>query len=629
MNLIAMTMMASLLILVVIVIRSMTINKIPKATFLILWAIVLVRLLLPVSFSSSWSIYNWMNTVQQQSVADNSRITGTILWNSVSQLTNTEASTTTSSGTVANSGTSTGLSTEMHPESSVALFNLSEKLALPYYVWIWLSGAIGLAAFFIINHWRWRTIYRASLPVNDPFIKDWLAQQSIMRKVRILQSDQISSPLTYGIIRPVILLPKGLDYRDGKRLKYMLTHEMVHIKRWDLLSKWILTAALCLHWFNPLVWVMYRLANRDLELSCDENVVKTIGLHQKSAYALTLLDMEDKKIHFTPTFSNFSKNLIEERIKSIMKLKKTNLISFSLAGALVAGTTLAFATSAADKPSLGKYEPILADAPISYAEHINEDIGEKALVETEAYKLAIDSTLFTDHNVYAVISLQGVADEQPEISGRTFYPNFDVKQTSFQLTGDLTEIESVDDVRYFLYSSTLARTTNPLNVNEDLVLAAGDNYLKYNSLRDYEGNILELTVSIQEKEYPLYTPVQNVWTDAIVIHPDAKHYEGDYFDTFILTPWELKLHGTSSQEIESTEDMPHLKITLQFKDGHTINFSYDTRGSITDEGYPVGMSRGSGDNRYIYHNWNFREWEIDLEEVKAIVIDGVKYPVNR
>ena len=84
------------------------------------------------------------------------------------------------------------------------------------------------------------------------------------------QDDRISSPLTYGILHPVILLPRQNLSLPQETLDCILTHEYVHIRRFDCLLKLLLTAALCLHWLNPLVWVMYLLANRDIELCCDE-----------------------------------------------------------------------------------------------------------------------------------------------------------------------------------------------------------------------------------------------------------------------------------------------------------------------------------------------------------------------
>lgn len=103
---------------------------------------------------------------------------------------------------------------------------------------------------------------------------------------------RISSPLTFGVLRPVILVPKKTDWTDETALRYVLEHEFVHIQRFDVLSKLLLIAAVCVHQFNLLVWVMYVLANRDLELSCDETVLRRFGGDVRAAYARVLIRME-------------------------------------------------------------------------------------------------------------------------------------------------------------------------------------------------------------------------------------------------------------------------------------------------------------------------------------------------
>ena len=157
---------------------------------------------------------------------------------------------------------------------------------------------------------------------------------------------RISSPLTFGVLRPVILVPKKTDWTDETALRYVLEHEFVHIQRFDVLSKLLLIAAVCVHRFNPLVWVMYVLANRDLELSCDETVLRRFGGDIRAAYARVLIRMEAARGGFAPLCNHFGKNAIEERITAIMKTKRITIVSLGLAALLVAGTVTVFATSA-------------------------------------------------------------------------------------------------------------------------------------------------------------------------------------------------------------------------------------------------------------------------------------------
>jgi beta-lactamase regulating signal transducer with metallopeptidase domain len=315
-----MSISATLLIIAVVIVRALALYKLPKKTFLILWSIVMCRLLIPFSIPSRFSIYT-----------------------SVDMLKRTFMQTTDYNGYV---------STEIRPHVEPVLPNIWHSVELdpstvsisPFTV-IWLIGMCACALFFMVTYIKCRNEFKTSLPIENDFIDLWLQKHLMYRKVQIRQSDRIKAPLTYGIIRPIVLLPKTTDWTDKTRLQYILTHEFVHIRRFDLLYKLLLTAALCVHWFNPLVWVMYVLANRDIEVSCDETLVRTFGETMKSAYATMLIGMEEKKSRLTPLMGGFSKNSIEERIVSIMKMKRISLTGMILAVALVISLSAIFATS--------------------------------------------------------------------------------------------------------------------------------------------------------------------------------------------------------------------------------------------------------------------------------------------
>ena len=201
---------------------------------------------------------------------------------------------------------------------------------------------VGLCCIF----WKCRKEFQTSLPVGNDFTKNWLSVHQQRRRIFIRQSSRFSAPLTYGVFHPVILMPTSTKWENTDSLEYVLAHEYVHIRRFDSIRKLVLIVVLCVHWFNPLVWVMYILANRDIELSCDEAVVRLFGESAKTAYARALISMEETRSGLTPLCNNFSKNGIEERITAIMKIKKTTVFSLVLAGFIVVGTATAFATSA-------------------------------------------------------------------------------------------------------------------------------------------------------------------------------------------------------------------------------------------------------------------------------------------
>ena len=162
----------------------------------------------------------------------------------------------------------------------------------PVWTIVWAVGAAVCAVVFAAAYGRCCREFRASFPVESEVTRRWLQSHPLRRTVAIRQSGRISSPLTFGVLRPVILVPKKTDWTDETALRYVLEHEFVHIQRFDVLSKLLLIAAVCVHWFNPLGWVMYVLANRDLELSCDETVLRRFGGDVRAAYARVLIRME-------------------------------------------------------------------------------------------------------------------------------------------------------------------------------------------------------------------------------------------------------------------------------------------------------------------------------------------------
>lgn len=313
MSLFQMSCNGAVMIAAIIVIRTLAINRLPKTAFFLLWNVTLVRLLIPFSLPSQFSIYTLLekllNAKPKEAVSITSR-----------------AIQTTAGGTGA---------TE----------------PFPWMFAIWLLGAIVLAGYHGMVYWKCKRQFDEALPVKNNFVAQWLEENPCRRNIAIRQSDRISAPLTYGILKPVILVPKKMPWEDSNAVDCILQHELTHIRRLDALAKLLLIAVLCIHWFNPFVWMMVVLANQDLELSCDEAVIQRMGEKMKASYALTLINMEERKCGLTPMCSHFSNNSIEERIVLIMNMKKTSLLGIVLTAALVVGTTTAFATSAKSTPT--------------------------------------------------------------------------------------------------------------------------------------------------------------------------------------------------------------------------------------------------------------------------------------
>lgn len=358
MSLVQMSLSAALMIVAIIILRALTIERFPKKTFLVLWWIALLRLLIPFSIPSVMSFYSWFDPNLPAVVEQSSAMESTF-----------EPVLDDSSETMENS---TQFEMTPIPDTDIEYVEVKPSKSFSENFFdmlpaIWGVGIGVIAAFFGINYWKGIREFRMSLPVENEFVNEWLSSHQLRRNITIRQYDCIHTPLTYGIFRPVILLPKESLEQSPSTLNFILTHEWVHIRRFDCVTKILLTAALCIHWMNPLVWVMYLLFNRDIELSCDETVLHLLGRNRRSDYALALIDMEEQKGGFASFASGFGRNAIEERIRAIMKMKKASLITILAAVVVVACVSILFATSA-------KNNPIDTELPSSESETVSDKI---------------------------------------------------------------------------------------------------------------------------------------------------------------------------------------------------------------------------------------------------------------
>lgn len=373
MNLLKMSFSGGILILVIIIIRAIAKNRLPKRAFLILWAIAFLRLLLPFSVPAVFSAYSLIgqNSLASEYLAkaENAmEISGVLAGDLKSDKSHTGAYEDDLYGDALSlSETSSNSGRTLYPEmSSYATASSypgdygtagNANNVSPWLI-IYLTGLLSCIAFLAVSYWKCLQKFRMSLPVDESYGIAWLKEHPLKRNVSIRQSDMITAPLTYGLLHPVILMPKTMEWENKEQIKYILMHEYVHIRRFDSAAKLIAAITLCVHWFNPMVWIMYALFNRDLELSCDERVVRAFGENSKALYANTLIYMEEKRSGLVPFYSSFSKNAIEERITAIMKIKKTSFAAIMSAVVLIAGVAALFATSAKSAP----YEEALKEA---------------------------------------------------------------------------------------------------------------------------------------------------------------------------------------------------------------------------------------------------------------------------
>lgn len=186
--------------------------------------------------------------------------------------------------------------------------------------WIWVAGMFGMVLYSIVSFLCFRRRLVGAVRMRD----------------NIYQTDYISCPFVMGIFKPRIYLPSSIL---EKEMGYMLLHEQVHIRRKDHLWKLLAFAALCIHWFHPLVWLAFLTAGRDMEMSCDEAVIRQIRQDIRADYAASLLRLSAGRKMLTGTLTAFGAGGTGGRIRHIMRYQKP-------AAAVLATSAIVFAITA-------------------------------------------------------------------------------------------------------------------------------------------------------------------------------------------------------------------------------------------------------------------------------------------
>ncbi len=377
-ELFAMSVAGAAMVLAILIARALLLKRLPKWVFATLWALVVVRLLVPVWIPSPTSIYNLavqpraesssQQTLQQSNQLADEELTASTqvaepsMPSSAPEETGKEqgagalersagaaqnASASEETGSPRDAGARSTASEAISAPSPEELFGLFDSGAtLSAIVTVWATGAVGCAGFLAFSYLRLRRELDSSLPVEAPEARRWLDGNRLrVRSIRIRQSDRIGSPLTFGIVRPTIVVPRTFDWASD-HARHTLAHELTHIRHFDTVFKFLLVAAACIHWFNPFAWAMLVFANRDIELACDEATVHRLGAESRFDYARSLLAMEESRISAAPLRTGFGGAGIKERIEVIMTTRRTSVFTALASALLVAGVPAAFATTA-------------------------------------------------------------------------------------------------------------------------------------------------------------------------------------------------------------------------------------------------------------------------------------------
>ncbi len=216
------------LILCIVLARTYLREKIPPQVFVFLWVLALCRLLIPV----------WVPVTAEKTKPMLNYVYGG-LYNATQQTV----------GAVSANG----------------LFAL------------WLVGAVGILLFQLTVHFQMYQKWRVALPLDNPAAENWLARHPCRRRVRVVKAHMEEAPFCVGTLRPLIVLPYSIEEKPDGIVAQVLAHERAHIRGFHPLLKYAVLLACSVHWFNPLVWVLAALFQRDMELAADDAALRVLG----------------------------------------------------------------------------------------------------------------------------------------------------------------------------------------------------------------------------------------------------------------------------------------------------------------------------------------------------------------
>jgi hypothetical protein len=203
----------------------------------------------------------------------------------------------------------------------------------------------------------------------------------------LYQTNNIKTPFVLGLFLPKIYIPTNLN--DEER-KYIILHEQTHIERRDHFIKFFAYLILCVHWFNPLVWAAFLLMGADMEMSCDERVLKKLGKEAKKAYSLSLLSLASGKRNIGGSPLAFGESGMKERVKNVLNFKKRSTVFTIVAVALVAVLVAGFAMNRTDNAEArneetNSEETNITETDNAEASNVSEQPPTNIGVETTPY----------------------------------------------------------------------------------------------------------------------------------------------------------------------------------------------------------------------------------------------------
>ncbi len=269
------------IVIAVVLLARLFLKRAPKIYSYALWAVVLFRLLCPLSITAGLSVLKPLPVTTTPGIS-------TVSYRPVAQAVREDIPAPIQQEVVSPQPAE-------QPEAKLAPMQVA--------AYIWLGGASVMAVYSIVQY----LILRRRLA------------ETVLLRGEIYLADSISSPFVMGILRPRIYLPSSTPMEERR---FIVAHERHHIRRGDPVWKLLGYIALCLHWFNPLVWLAFVLAGKDMEMSCDEAVIKRLGEHIRADYSQALLRLATHKRIVSGMPLAFGEGDTKGRVMNMAKWKK-------------------------------------------------------------------------------------------------------------------------------------------------------------------------------------------------------------------------------------------------------------------------------------------------------------------
>ena len=276
-----MSITASWLILAVILVRLL-LKKAPKWIPCILWGLVAVRLICPFSLESVFSLIPSSETIPSNIALQNEPHINSGI-------------------TVINEAVNPVITESFAPALDTSVNPL--QVIIPIAAAVWIAGIVIMLAYALVSYLKLKKTVSVCVPIKEG----------------ILSCDEVKAPFILGVLRPVIYVPSSMQ---GETLDYVLRHETAHLQRRDHWWKPLGFLLLSVYWFNPLCWIAYILLCRDIEMACDEKVIRDMDKSDMAAYSQALLDCSFPRKRIAACPLAFGEAGVKERVKGVLNYKK-------------------------------------------------------------------------------------------------------------------------------------------------------------------------------------------------------------------------------------------------------------------------------------------------------------------